>query len=304
VTVDVSVIVVAYEARDLLLRCLAALDADARTATSNRELIVVDNASTDGTADALRAQRPDVKLVALDRNLGFGAGNNRGLAEASGRFVFLLNSDAFVDVGCIDELVRFCGAHARCGAVGPRLRFEDGRLQRSCRGYPSVYRLATEYLFLRKLAPRSTLLNAFYCGGFDHDLPRRVDWLTGAAVLLRREALDAAGGGFDEAFFLYSEEVDLLRRVGDAGWETWFDPSAGAVHVWGGSTRRDPGPTFREQLRSHLRYLHKHEGPAAARRGRVVLLAGLRLRGLRSAAFREHARWLAERDVDALLAGR
>jgi N-acetylglucosaminyl-diphospho-decaprenol L-rhamnosyltransferase len=123
-------------------------------------------------------------------------------------------------------------------------------------------------------------------------------------VLLRRDALEAAGGGFDEAFFLYSEEVDLLRRVGDAGWETWFDPSAGATHVWGGSTRRDPGPTFREQLRSHVRYLDKHEGRAAAIRGRAVLLAGLRLRGLRSAAFRGHARWLAERDVDALLDGR
>ena len=303
-TVDVSVIVVAYEARDLLRRCLEALDADADGAATSRELIVVDNASSDGTARWLRAERPDVKLVALDRNLGFGAGNNRGLAEASGRFVFLLNSDAFVDAGCLDELVRFCQARPRCGAVGPRLRWEDGRLQRSCRSFPTVYRLATEYLFLRKLAPRSTMLNAFYCGGFEHDLPRRVDWLTGAAVLLRREALDAAGGGFDEAFFLYSEEVDLLRRVADAGWETWFDPSAGATHVWGGSTRREPGPTFREQLRSHVRYLDKHEGRAEATRGRAVLLAGLRLRALRSAAFRGHARWLAERDVPALLDGR
>jgi GT2 family glycosyltransferase len=304
VTVDVSVVVVAYEARDLLRRCLSALDADAEGAETSRELIVVDNASTDGTADWLRAERPDVELVALERNLGFGAGNNRGIAAAAGRFVFLLNSDPFVERGCIDELVRFAAAHPRCGAAGPRLRWEDGRLQRSCRSFPTVYRLATEYLFLRKLAPRSKALNAFYCGGFDHDLPRRVEWLTGAAVLLRREALDDAGGGFDEAFFLYSEEVDLLRRIAEAGWETWFDSGAGATHLWGGSTRRDPGPTFREQLRSHVRYLDKHEGRTAAARGRVVLLAGLRLRGLRSAAFRGHARWLGERDVEALLAGR
>jgi GT2 family glycosyltransferase len=302
VSVDVSVIVVSYQSRELLESCLGALELDAEDADTTREIIVVDNASTDGTADMVRAEFPAVRLLELERNVGFGAGNNRGLAEATGRYVFLLNSDAFVHVGCTDELVAFMEEHPRCGAVGPRLWWEDGNVQRSCRGFPTVYRLATEYLFLRKLAPRSRALNSFYCGGFDHDRQRQVEWLTGAAVLLRREALEAAGGGFDESFFLYSEEVDLLRRVHDAGWETWFDPRANAIHVWGGSTRKEPGPTFREQLRSHVRYLDKHEGRGAARRGRQVLLAGLRLRGLRSQAFRGHARWLKERDVQALLA--
>jgi glycosyltransferase involved in cell wall biosynthesis len=107
VTPDVSVIVVAHESRDLLARCLAALDADAADARTSREVIVVDQASTDGTADWLRAERADVVLVALEQNVGFGAGNNRGLAVAGGRYALLLNSDAFVDPGCIDELVRF-----------------------------------------------------------------------------------------------------------------------------------------------------------------------------------------------------
>jgi GT2 family glycosyltransferase len=299
--IDVSIIVVAYESRPLLERCLEALVADAVGATTSREVIVVDQASSDGTADWLREERPDVQLVALERNVGFGAGNNRGLAVAQGRWVLLLNSDAFVRLGAIDELVRFGDARPAAGAVGPRLLWEDGRLQRSCRSFPTVYRVATEYLFLRKLAPNSMALNAFYCGGFAHDEPRRVDWVTGAAVLVRRELMQRIGG-FDEAFFLYSEEVDLLRRVHDAGLEVWFDPAAEAVHVWGGTTRRDPGPSYREQLRSHVRYLDKHEGRAAARRGRQVLLAGLRLRGLRSAAFRDAASWLAARSVEELLA--
>jgi GT2 family glycosyltransferase len=296
---DVSVVIVAYESRPLLERCLAALDADVGVAT--REVIVVDQGSSDGTAAWLGEHRPDVRLVALERNLGFGAGNNRGLDIATGRWVLLLNSDAFVRPGAIDELVRFGDRGERIGAVGPRLRWEDGRLQRSCRSFPTVWRVSTEYLFLRKLAPSSSALNAFYCGGFDHETPRRVDWLTGAAVLVRRDLL-ARLGGFDEAFFLYSEETDLLRRLHDAGREVWFDPAAEVVHLWGGSTSGDPGPSFREQLRSHVRYIDKHEGRAAARRVRLVLLAGLRLRALRSPGFRDAARWLSGQSVEQLLA--
>jgi GT2 family glycosyltransferase len=129
-----------------------------------------------------------------------------------------------------------------------------------------------------------------------------VDWLTGAALLVRREVFEAAGG-FDTAFFMYSEEVDLLRRFADRGWQTWFEPAAGATHLWGGTTRREPGASYREQLRSHVRYLDLHEGRAAARQGRSVLLAGLALRGLRSAAFRDAFRWLRARPVERLLAG-
>jgi GT2 family glycosyltransferase len=198
--------------------------------------------------------------------------------------------------------VRFLETHPTAVAVGPRLRFGDGRLQRSCRGFPTVFRVATEYLGLRALRRRSPRLNAFYCGGFDHDQARPVEWLTGACILVRGVPLRAAGG-FDEDFFLYSEEIDLLRRLADEGGETWFDPAAGAVHLWGGVTANAPGAAFREQLRSHVRYLYKHSGPLAARSVRLVLLAGLVLRAPRDAGYREAFRWLAARDVDALLHG-
>ncbi len=208
---DVSVVIVSYESRALLARCLAALAADAnRTATC--EVIVVDQASQDGTAAWLEAEHPAVRVVALPENVGFGAGNNRGAALASGRWLLLLNSDAFVRPGAIDELVRFAESRPRAGIVGPRLLWPDGRLQRSCRRFPTVFRLATEYLYLRKVAPRSRILNGFYYGEFAHDEAWRVDWVTGACALVRRELFERLGG-FDEAFFLYSEEVDLLYRA-------------------------------------------------------------------------------------------
>ena len=298
---DVSVVIVSYESRELLARCLAALAADAgRIATV--ETIVVDQASQDGTAASLEAEHTDVHLVALPENVGFGAGNNRGAAVANGRWLLLLNSDAFVRPGAIDELVRFAETHPATGAVGPRLLWPDGRLQRSCRRFPTVFRLATEYLYLRKLAPRSRALNGFYCGEFAHDAPRQVDWVTGACVLVRRELYERLGG-FDETFFLYSEEVDLLYRASRLGAETWYDPAAEVVHVWGGTAERASALTLEEQARSHVRYLDKHVSRAAAGRARRVLLAGLRLRAPRSAAYREAARWLAARPVEKLLAG-
>jgi N-acetylglucosaminyl-diphospho-decaprenol L-rhamnosyltransferase len=297
---DVSVVIVSYESRELLARCLAALAADAgRIATV--ETIVVDQASRDGTAAWLAAAHPDVRLVALSENVGFGAGNNRAAAIAAGRWLLLLNSDAFVRPGAIDELVRFAETRPAAGAVGPRLLWPDGRLQRSCRRFPTVFRLATEYLYLRKLAPRSRALNGFYCGDFAHDAARRVDWLTGACVLVRRELYERLGG-FDETFFLYSEEVDLLSRAAQLGAETWFDPAAEVVHVWGGTAGRASALTLEEQARGHVRYLDKHVSRAAARRARRVLLAGLRLRAPRSAAYREAARWLASRPVATLVA--
>ncbi|MEO9177183.1 MAG: glycosyltransferase family 2 protein [Gaiellales bacterium] len=297
---DVSVVIVAHGGGELVRRAIRAVEHDPSPPT--REIIVVDSGRPDGPAAWLRAERPDIVLIEPHDNLGFGTANNRGIERSTGRYVLLLNPDAFVDEGCVAELVRFLETHATAVAVGPRLRFGDGRLQRSCRGFPSVYRVATEYLGLRTLRRSSPALNSFYCGGFAHDEARHVDWLTGACLLVRGAPLRGAGG-FDEAFFLYSEEVDLLRRLADEGGETWFDPAAGAVHLWGAVSSNDPGPAFREQLRSHVRYLHKHSGPAAAKAVRLVLLAGLVIRAPRSAGYRHALRWLAAHDVDALLTG-
>src|SRR6185436_6773000 len=203
-------------------------------------------------------------------NKGFGAGSNAGMRIASGDWFLLLNSDAWATEGALERLVAFGETHPEAAVVGPKLRYPDGRLQRSARAFPTLWRLATEYLFLRKLAPRSRLLNAFYEGGFDHDEVREVDWLFGACLLVRRDAADEVGL-FDEEFCMFSEETDWCDRFRQAGWRVFFFPGAEAMHVGGAS---HGGSMFAENVRGHLRFLAKHRGTREAERARRLLLAG------------------------------
>jgi N-acetylglucosaminyl-diphospho-decaprenol L-rhamnosyltransferase len=236
-------------------------------------------------------------------NRGLAAGWNRGIEETEGRYVLLLNADAWLVGGSLSRLVEFADSRPRAAVVAPRLSNPDGSLQRSVRGFPTTWRLATEYLFLRKLAPRSSAVNAFYAGGFDHDEVREVEFVMGACLLLRREAVQAVGPA-DEDFFLFSEETDWCYRFREAGWEVVFFPGAECVHVRGAS---HGGRLFRENLRGHLRFLAKHRGERAAERARRLLRAALRLRGVlfrgeRGRTYRDAARWLGSGNVRDLLA--
>jgi GT2 family glycosyltransferase len=231
-----------------------------------------------------------------------GGGNNTGMRAARGRYFFLLNSDAWVVGDAIDELARFADMHPDAAVVGPRLVNPDGTLQRSVRGFPTTWRVATEYLFVRKLAPRTSLLNPLYVGGFDHDEPRAVEWLSAPALLVRREAADAVGL-FDEEFFMFSEETDWMYRFARAGWKVYFDPAAEVVHVGGAS---HGGRMYVENLRGHLRFAAKHRGLQDAERLRRLLLWSLRLRtlafrGERGAQYRDGVRFLSSGSVRTLL---
>ena len=235
-------------------------------------------------------------------NLGLAAGWNRGIEAVSGRYVLILNSDAWLTEGSLRRLVAFADEHADAAIVGPRLLNPDGSLQRSVRGFPTLWRLATEYFFLRKLAPRSRALNAFYAGGFDHQEVREAEFLMGACMLVRREAIDAVGP-LDEAFFLFSEETDWAYRFREAGWTVLFYPGAECVHVGGAS---HGGRLFRENVRGHLRFLSKHRGDAYAERARRLLRSATRLRGLlfhgeRGRMYRETADWLGTARMPELL---
>src|ERR1700733_9673906 len=203
---DVSVVVVTWNSLPYLERCLASV--------AGHETIVVDNGSSDGTAAFVSERFPDVLLIEQE-NRGMGGGNNVGIRAATGRYAFLLNADAWVGEGGREALV---AATPRAAVVGPRLRNPDGSLQRSVRADPTLWRLATEYLFLRKLAPRSRALNAFYGAGFDYTQSGEVESLYGAALLVRAEAVDEVGL-FDERFFMFSEETDWLHRFRAAGWK-------------------------------------------------------------------------------------
>ena len=261
------------------------------------ELIVVDSGSTDGSRELVRERFPEVRLVELAENRGYGAGANEGMRIASGRWFLLLNSDAWPLGNGVEELVAFGDRHPEIGVAGPKLLNPDGSLQRSVRGFPTVWRLATEYFFLRKLAPGTRALNAFYAANFDHEKVRKAEFLMGAVLLLRREAI-AQVGGFDERFFMFSEETDLCFRMRKAGWTVEFYPEARFVHVGGASTRLDWGPMYREQLRGHLLFLAKHQSLYRAEQARKMLVRALRLRALffrgeRGRTYREAADWLA-----------
>jgi GT2 family glycosyltransferase len=284
---DLSAVVVTYNGLPYVERTLESV--------AGLETVVVDHGSTDGTIDVVRKRFPEVR-VAEQENLGLAAGWNRGIRETSAPYVLVLNADAWLVDDAAEQLVRFAEEHDRAGYVGPKLLNPDGTLQPSVRSFPTPWRLATEYLFLRKLAPRSRALNAFYGAGFAHDEAKVVDFTKGAAFLLRRAAFDEVGP-FDEEFFLFSEETDWCYRLRQAGWQALFDPDAEAVHVGGASWRPQSATLFREQVKGHLRFLTKHQGRRTADRARRVLLAGLRLRGLifrgeRGAVYRDTADWL------------
>ena len=267
------------------------------------ETVVVDVGSSDGTVGAVRERFPSVRVLETE-NRGLAAGWNRGIAETDADHVLVLNADAWLVGDALARLLEIADTRPRAAAVGPRLENLDGTLQRSVRGFPSAWRLATEYLYIRKLAPRSRALNAFYGGGFDHGSERVVDWVMGACFLLRRSAYDEVGP-FDERYFLFSEEVDWMRRAADRGWSVVFTPTAECVHVGGAS---HGGRLFRENLKGNLRYLSLHGRPGEAERARKLLRASLiargRLhRGERGRRYREAAAWLGSGDVEALLAG-
>jgi N-acetylglucosaminyl-diphospho-decaprenol L-rhamnosyltransferase len=291
---DVSVVVVTYDALPWLERCLESV--------RGVPTVVVDNGSSDGTVELVRERFPEARLVEQG-NRGLAAGWNAGVAETDSRYVLLLNADAWLVGDARERLVAFADSRPRAAVVGPLLRYPDGRLQRSVRGVPTLWRLATEYFFLRKLAPRSSALNAFYAGGFEHDEVREVEVVMGACMLVRRAAIDEVGPA-DDAFFLFSEETDWCHRFRRAGWEVVFFPGAECVHVGGAA---HGGRMYRENLRGHLRFLAKHRGEREAARARRLLLVALRLRGLifrgaRGATYREAADWLSSGDVATLLA--
>jgi N-acetylglucosaminyl-diphospho-decaprenol L-rhamnosyltransferase len=291
---DVSVVVVTYNALPYLEQCLESV--------RGRETIVVDHGSTDGTLELVRERFPEATLVEQE-NRGLAAGWNTGMQHATGRYFLILNADAWMVGDAVERLVAFADEHSDAAYIGPRLRNPDGTLQRSVRGFPTLWRLATEYFFLRKLAPRSQALNGFYAGGFDHKSVREADFLMGSCMLVRREAVDKVGP-LDEDFFLFSEETDWCYRFHAAGWKVLFYPGAEAVHVGGAA---HGGRFFREQVRGHLSFLAKHRSLGEAERARRLLQAALWMRALlfrgeRGRMYRDAARWLGSGSAPELLA--
>src|SRR5437764_2326690 len=295
----VSAVVVSFNSRQHLERCLTSV------LDSVDEAVVVDSGSSDGSADFARGSLPEVSVLEVP-NRGFGAALNAGVEASRGDRLLLLNADTWAAEGAIAKLLQCLDADQQIAIVGPRLSNPDGSLQRSVRGFPTPWRLVTEYFFLRWFAPRSRALNAFYGAGFDHRSRRDAEFLVGAVLLVRRNAFEEAGG-FDTDFYMFNEEVDLCYRLTHAGRRIVFCPSAEFTHVGGASTKLVWNSMYREQLRSHLRFLAKHRGPRTAERMRKVLMWSMRLRtivfrGERRRLSWDTAQWLASAPSAELIA--
>jgi GT2 family glycosyltransferase len=258
---DVTVSIVNTNARDLLLACLESIqDEDA-------EIVVLDNASEDGSAEAVRDSFPDVRVIAQDYRAGFGANHNRVVRESDGRYVYVLNEDTTSDDWGLERMVAYMDEHPRVAALGPRLVYPDGRPQDSAWRFPSPAVTALGVVTLGKLG-------VVQSHGND---PRPVDWIVGAALLLRREALEEVGF-FDEGFFIYSEEVDLCLRLHRAGWEVHFFPGVIVVHHESQFSAGAPDRRINEMWRSRHRYWRKHHSAAGARFAALTLGAQYAIR--------------------------
>ncbi len=266
-TPTLSIIIVNWNTRDLLRACLHSLPlTDPAT-----EIIVVDSASADGSADMVRAEFPTVTLIASPDNLGYSRGNNVGLARSQGEFVFILNPDTQVAPHALPCLLDALRAEPQVGVVGPLLRYPDGRVQASRRRFPTLLTLFLESTWAQGLAPRAAL-DYFYARDLPPDQPAEVDWLVGAALLVRRAAY-AQVGGFDESFFMYSEELDWCRRFKQAGWRVRHVPTAEVMHFEGRASAQVPAATHIRFNASKVRYAEKYHGRGWAGVLRLWLLA-------------------------------
>ena len=244
---DLSVSIVNTGSRELLLACLETLPRGA-------DVVVLDNASEDGSVDAVRERYPDVRVLAQDFRAGFGANHNTVIRATDGRYVYVLNEDTTAGDWAFDRIVAYLDEHPRVAALGPRLVYPDGRQQDSAWRFPTPLVSSLGLLTLGKLGVKQS----------HGEAARPVDWVMGAALVLRRQALDEVGL-FDEEFFLYSEEVDLQFRLRQAGWEVHYFPEATVVHHESQFSAEIPERRINEMWRSRHRYWHKHHGRAGAR---------------------------------------
>jgi GT2 family glycosyltransferase len=260
---DVSVVIVSFNTRDVLRECL--LSVYREVGLLQVQIIVVDNASTDGSPATIKKEFPDVVLIQSEVNLGFGRANNLGFESARGRYVVLLNSDAFLTAGSLARSVAHMDANPTAGLGGGRLIGRDGSLQPSARMFPTVLNDLIVISGLAARFPRSRFFGRLDRTWADEGEAAEVDWVPGAYSILRSDAL-AAAGPFDPRFFLYYEEVDLCKRIKQKGYSIWYWPDISVVHIGGESSRQIQSVQLSQtgaqltlwRMRSALLYYRKH----------------------------------------------
>ncbi len=271
---DLSVIIVSYRCPDALLAGLRTLRADADASGLALDFVVVDNDSGDDTLDRLAREAPTVRLIANRENVGYARAVNQGLAATATEYALVLNPDCEVHAGALRALLDHLAANPRTGMVAPRIVDPDGSLNYSVRSFPDPFTfLFNRYSLLTRIFPRNRFTRRYLLTDWDHLTPRRVDWVSGAAMLVRRTAV-AEVGGMDEAFFMFNEDVDWCRRMGQAGWSVDYEPAAVVTHHVGASRSRVATRVIWGRHLGMIHYFRKHHPthPLLARLAEAVIL--------------------------------
>jgi hypothetical protein len=257
---NISVVIVAWNAKHYLELCLESLEK--APPRRSMEILVVDNASEDGTAEMVEARFPYVKLIKSGENLGFAKGNNVAIRQCQGRYIALVNPDVIVFPGCLDALADFLDQNPKVGNVGPRVFEPDMSMQSTCRRFPTLWNNFCDATGLATRFKNSRFFAGEHMFYFPHDRTLKVDVLVGCFSFIRRETFDSVGL-LDEKLFMYGDDVDWCRRAWKAGWEVVFYPGARAIHDRGKITAPYPARFAVAQQRSILYYWSKYHGIVA-----------------------------------------
>lgn len=252
---DLSITICSWNTRKDLRDCLKSIEAC--LSEGKIETIVFENASEDESAEMVESEFPWVKLLKSNVNLGFGKGHNLAMEAASGRYFMPLNSDTIIHPNALRALIEFMDQHPEIGIVGPKLLNPDGSLQFSCRRFPTPMAALFRNTPLGKMFPKNKYSREYLMQDWKHDEPREVDWVSGAAICIRRECYQKIGG-FDEQFFMYLEDVDWCKRAGDAGFKVVYFPGAVITHAIGRSTDRVANAMIRQFHQSMMLFYRKH----------------------------------------------
>ncbi len=263
---QLSIIIVNWNTKDLLVKSLDSIFAF--PPPGDFDVWVADNASTDGSAEAIRKQFPQVRLITSQENLGFAGGNNLAIRQASGRYILLLNPDTEVKRGALTRLVDFMDAHPEAGAAGPQTLNPDNTLQTSCYPLPTLSREFWRLFHLDKIRP----YGVYDMSRWDTSDPRPVEVLMGSCIIIRREALEQVGL-FDEDYFMYTEEVDLCYRLKKKGWQLFWVPRARILHYGGQSTQQIASEMFIQLYKSKIMFFRKHYGYLAGVAYKMILVS-------------------------------
>lgn len=242
--IDVSIIIVSFNTKDLLRACLAQVAAG--------EIIVVDNGSVDGSVEMVKKEFPNIVLIANSENRGFAAANNQGLKRARGRYLLLLNSDTEAPQGSVEEVVRFMDEHPDIGVVGAKLMLPNGTMDPAChRGFPTPWAAVTYSTGFEKALPRSRFFGEYHQGYKNMNEPHEIDSPSGAFYFLRREVYESVGS-LDEDYFMYGEDLDWSYRIKQKGWKIYFYPRVTVLHRKKQSGRASGDPVLRKKTQQYF----------------------------------------------------